>query len=200
MKVLSEKRSEDFLEEEGFRIVPRSHCFTRFGLRKSLEKIGFPFVLKASGRLAKTDRSDFIKSDVRTYTQAIYELKNFKKMKGVNGVLVQKKVFGKEFFVSVKKNKNSKLSLSFSSLYPNENDEKGISLKALPLTKPKIKKIFSEAKLSKNVSRKERRIIEGLLMNFSKFAKKHKNLLGLEMRFLVNKKDYSIVYSRVTLG
>ncbi|MBU2612297.1 MAG: acetate--CoA ligase family protein, partial [Nanoarchaeota archaeon] len=174
MKVLSEKRSEDFLEEGGFEVVPRDLCITRFGLRRSLKKIGFPFVLKAVGRKIKTDERGLIKSDVRTYTQAIYDLKNLKKIRGVEGILVQKKFLGKEFFVSVKKDRNSRPFLSFSSLYPNEHNEKGISSKALPITRPKIKKIFSEAKLSKNVSGRERKSIEEVLTKVSGFVKKHK--------------------------
>ena len=49
MRILTEKEAEEFLEEDGFEVVGRKYIEKESEIKKAIDKLGFPIVLKVSG-------------------------------------------------------------------------------------------------------------------------------------------------------
>ena len=185
MKVLSERFAEDFLEKGGFRVVPRAFSRSKFGLRKALSKVGVPFVLKASGKSLSYSGSDGVKPHIKTYTHALIEMKNLKKIKGTDGVLVQKKIHGKEFFVGIRRGENRRYSISFGCFMKNSSGEKEVVLKIFPAVKKSVKEIIEEVGKYEKISRKEKATIEKFVLDLIRFSKKNKGISEVKVSSLI---------------
>jgi len=189
MKILSERKAEDFLEKGGFRVVERKFCSSRIGLRKSLMKIGVPFVLKASGKkLFSKENLSGVKQNVKTYTEALIEFKNLKKIKGSKGVLIQKKINGKEFFVGIKKesDQNFKISLGFFS-----SEKKEGVFKVFPSVKKRVVKIVKE--FGGSLSGKEKYSLEKFIFELIEFIKSNSKIKEIIVGSLIVDGKHSII-------
>ncbi|MBS3085045.1 acetate--CoA ligase family protein [Candidatus Pacearchaeota archaeon] len=202
MRVLAEKEAEELLEKGGFNVVQRSFCFSRYGLRKSIKKIGFPFVLKAYGRnLFSKSKVEGVKSDVKTYTEALLEFKNLKKIKGSRGVLVQRKIKGKEFFVGLKRDSKSKFTVSFGFFVLNPKGEKEVVLRIFPAVKKKVKEIIKEANKHEKLSKKEKKSLEDFILEFFAFINKNKKISEIIADpLIVDGKNATVTGAKVVFG
>ncbi len=200
MKKLSERKSLDFLEGVGFKVVERSFFSTKIGLKSSLRKIGINSFMKISGKnLHRTIGK--ITPIAKTYTGVLEDFNNLKKVKGFRGVILKKKILGKEFFVSFKRRKDSKPFLSIGSLGFNEEGKKGISLKSFPISKIKLRKMFKESKINDVLSIKEKKSFEDFLLSICKFFDKNKKLSKIEISPLfVDGKKSTIVSAKIELN
>jgi len=197
MKVLSERKSLDFLEGIGFKVIERAFFFTRIGLKNSLRKIGVDSFMKISGKNSYKTIERLIPV-ANTYTEILEDFKNLKKVKGFGGILLKKKIPGKEFFISLKKKRESKPFLSISSLGFNEDGKKGISLKSFPISKIKLKKMFKESKISGFLSIKEKKSFEDFLLKICKSFNENKKLSKIEIAPLfVDGKKSTVVSAKV---
>jgi len=198
MRELGEKESLDFLEKFGFKIVERAFFLTRFGLKSSLRKVGIDSIMKISGKNFPKEVSKKTASNFKTYTGALEDFKNLKKIKGLRGVLLKKKVKGKEFFVTVKRNGTPNPFLSFSSLELNEENQKGIPSKSFPITKAILEKMIKEAKFPKTFSMKLRKNFEEFVMKLCQFFQENSSIKSIEISSLfVNEKSLIVVNARI---
>ena len=202
MKVLSERYAEDFLEKEGFKVVERTFSRSKYGLRKALLKVGFPFVLKASGRrLFSKGESSRVNKDIKNYSCAIEEFRQLKKVNGADGVLIQKKINGKEFYVSVRRDGKTKCSISFGFHVLRENGEKEVVLNIYSDSGKNIKKIVEEGDKIGKISRKEKKSLEDFIFRLLKFLKKDKSLSEITTSSLiVDGKNATVVDAKVVFS
>ena len=194
MKEWSERKSLDFLEKEGFYVVKRSFLRTKFGLRKALLKVCFPYVLKVSGKnvISGKDVSKLI-FDLNTFSNSLRGFKDLIKIKGSDGVFVKKRVFGKEFFLTVKKDLEGKKFLSFGVVGVNDQNQKVIISKSFPVDKKKIKFLFKEAKISKMLSSSERKHLEEFILKICGFFKGNKKIFEIKVDSLVVSSENPVV-------
>ncbi|MDP3966246.1 MAG: hypothetical protein Q8Q04_01815 [archaeon] len=198
MNILSERHAEDFLEKEGFRVVERAFSRSRFGLRKALFKVGFPFVLKASGKKLLPNGDVSLKHDVKNYTCALEEFKQLKKINGAEGVLVQRKIPGKEFFVSLKKASKTRCTISFGFFILKESGEKEVVLKVFTDIKKNIKKIVEEGGKFGKLSSREKKSLERFILDMINFINKNENISEIVVgSLIVDGKNATIVNAKV---
>ncbi|MCR4327468.1 MAG: acetate--CoA ligase family protein [Nanoarchaeota archaeon] len=202
MKVLSERYAEDFLEKEGFKVVEREFCSSKRRLKSSLIKIGYPFVLKATGKnLISKDGLYGVRLDIKTYTQALIEFENLKKIKGSNGVIVQKKIQGKEFFVNLRRVDNGISVFSLGFFSSNKNGEKEAFFKSFPAVKGKFGKIFKKEGKLLNISEREKKSLEEFLENLLYLLKRDKKIqeVVIDLGF-IDGKNVTVANSRVVFS
>jgi len=200
MKELSEKDSLNLLERGGFEVVERIFFLTRFGLKNSLRKVGIDSIMKVSGRNLQSKTSEKLVSNLKTYTGALIDFKHLKKCKGFRGIILKKKINGKEFFVLVKRNSSSKPSLTFGYLGTNEENQKGISFKLFPINKKKLNKMVKEVKFPKTISSRSKKNFEEFVLKLCKFINENSHIQEIEIDPLfVNEKSSIIVNSKIKL-
>ncbi|NCN86926.1 hypothetical protein GW932_03755 [archaeon] len=200
MKELSEKDSLNLLERGGFEVVERIFFLTRFGLKNSLRKVGIDSIMKVSGRNLPSKTSEKLVSNLKTYTGALIDFKHLKKCKGFRGIILKKKINGKEFFVLVKRNSSSKPSLTFGYLGTNEENQKGISFKLFPINKKKLNKMVKEVKFPKTISSRSKKNFEEFVLKLCKFINENSHIQEIEIDPLfVNEKSSIIVNSKIKL-
>ena len=102
MKVYTEKRAEEFLMKQGFKIMKTDFVKTEKALDKL--KLDFPVVMKvSSSKIVHKTKVNGVRLGIKTKEQALKVFKELMKIKHAEGVLIQKPVKGKEFLVGLKK-------------------------------------------------------------------------------------------------
>lgn len=200
--MLSERFALDFLEKEGIHVVKREFCRSRFGIKKALSKVGYPFVLKSSGKklISKKEFSG-VRLDLKTYTQILHEFKSLKRIKNSNGVLIQKKLKGKEFFASIKREGNLKYVFSFGFFVSKKGEGDEALFRIFPAVKKNFKKIIIETEKVVSLSRKEKDSIERFLGELSQIIKKNSNINEIVVGSLfADGKNLTVANARVVLN
>ncbi len=178
MEVFSEAKAEDFLEKEGFPIVERNLSRGIGELRESIKKVGTPFIMKVSGeRIFKKRAVRGIKTDIKTYTQAVMEFKDLKKIERSNGVLVQKKISGKEFIAGMKKAPEFGHSIFFGNIKEN------FVFRIAPFEKEEAEKMIKES--AAFLPKKDDDAISLILLKLSELSGKHPEINDAKIRFMI---------------
>jgi len=168
MKIFAEKEAEKFLKKKGFEIIDGFFVSSAVGLKKSLKKISLPCVMKVSGpRIVHKGGLKGVKTRIRTYSEALQELKDFKKFKGATGVIIQKRFFGKEFLLGIKKTPEFEHVLVFGAGGSKVEEKKDVSFRVCPADKKDIKALIKETKVGKRLPKKT---VEVLLENLTKLC------------------------------
>jgi len=102
MKVLTDLSAEDFLRKHGFDVLETKLVKKESELAKM--KLDFPVVMKiASKTIVHKTKVNGIRLGIKNKEQALKAFRDLMKIKGAEGVLVQKQAFGEEFLVGLKK-------------------------------------------------------------------------------------------------
>ena len=104
MKILTEYLAENFLEEEGFKIVQRILTHNKDQALNAAKHIGFPVVLKiSSNSLLHKSEKNAVKLDIKeeNFSKTYDELDLIKIEK--QGIIVQKYINGKFILLGLKK-------------------------------------------------------------------------------------------------
>ena len=187
MKYIDEKESEDFLEREGFDVVSRSFCSNKRNLDKSLQFVGAPFVMKVAGKkIIHKNKLSGVRLNINNYSEALEEFNSLKKIKGAEGVLIQRKVkFDKEFLIGIKKTPEFGHVLVFGRGGTDVEEEKDVSFRVCPLDKLDIKKMIKDTQVSRGMLEKEGKILEEVILKICKLVEKYPNISELDINPLV---------------
>ena len=102
MKVLTDLGAEDFLRKHGFDVLETQLVKKESELVKM--KLDFPIAMKiASKTIVHKTLVHGIRLGIKNKEQALKAFSDLMKIKGAEGVLVQKQAFGEEFLVGLKK-------------------------------------------------------------------------------------------------
>ena len=186
MKYMAEREAENFLEKEGFMIVPRVFCSKEAGLAKALSYVGIPFVMKASGEKL-IGKDEDVRVGFKSYSEAVDGLKELKKIKGAKGVLVQPKLKGKEFLIGVKKDGEFGRVISFGS------NEGNLVHRICPIERGDSREMIKKNAISQVLLREEGLSVENLLLKVSKLVGKYSKISELKVDALVFDKKFALV-------
>ena len=192
MRILSEKGSLDFLEEEEFNVVPRKFFVTRFGLKRAIKEVGTKSTMEAIGR-----NSFVLEKEIeipKNYTLAVFEFKRLKKLKGFKKISLKEKINGKNFFVKLER-EGKKGSLSFSFLNFKESQPRILISKLFPINKLKLRRMIKNSKFPKTISKRVKANFENFVLNLYEFFKKDLKIKKIEIGSLFVNEKNSIVYS-----
>ena len=188
MKYVGEVETEKFLSKKGFNVITHAFSSNKSGIRKALKKVGVPFVMKVSGKnIVHKNKLGGIKLDVKTYSNAIEEFSELKKIKGANGVLFQSKIEGKEFLIGVKKTPEFGQVIGFGSGGTDVEEKKDISFRITPLDREEIKKMIKETKASKGLLKPDGKAIENVIFKLSELLSNHPEISELDINPLMVK-------------
>ena len=199
MKVFAEKEAEKFLKKQDFDIVDGFFVSSTIGLKKALKKIGLPCVMKVSGPKVIHKRGiKGVKTKIRTYSEALHELRNFKRFKGATGVIIQKRFFGKEFFLGIKKTPEFEHVLVFGAGGSKVEEKKDVSFKVCPIEEIDIKKIIKETKIGKKLGIKDKKILGENILKLCELVGKYPKILELDINpFSISKGVGKVLDARI---
>ncbi len=182
MKVFAEKEAEKFLKKQGFEIVEGYFVKSQFKLKKVLQKIGLPCVMKVFGpRIIHKAKIGGVKTKIRTYSEAMHELREFKKIKGSSGVLAQKRFFGKEFLFGIKKTPEFEHVLVFGAGGSKVEEKKDVSFRICPVDIKDIKSMIKETKIGKKLQKKNMDVLVDNLKRICVLVHKYPEISELDI-------------------
>ncbi len=201
MKYVGEVETEKFLLKKGFRVIPSAFCSGKNGIKKALKKVGVPFVMKVAGKnIVHKNKVDGIRLNVKTYSNAIEEFSNLKKIKGARGVLFQSKIEGKEFLIGVKKTTEFGHVIGFGSGGTKVEEKKDVSFRITPLEREEIKKMIKDTQASRGLLKPDGKAIEDVIFDLSKLLEKNPEISELDINPLMVKNGVAtIVDARMVL-
>lgn len=93
--LLIPETAAELLHAAGFKLPLQQDVFEKSQIKKVIEKIGFPLVMKVSGLIHKSDAGG-VKVGINNYEQAIEVWEQLMQIEGAKGVLVQQMIQGHE--------------------------------------------------------------------------------------------------------
>lgn len=193
MRYFAEKEAEKFLKKQGFEVVEGYFVSSVAGMKSALKKVGLPCFIKISGKNIVHKKKFGGVKFVRTLSEAISVMKNFKKRKGVEGVIVQENFPGMEFLLGVKKTPEFEHVVVFGTGGSKVEKEKDVSFRVCPLNKKEINLMFKETKIAKNISKKLRFCLQENVLKLCDLVQKYPRISELDINPFVFSRGYGKV-------
>jgi len=147
---MSDEKAYELLRRYRIKIPPHAFCKNEEELIKSLKKIGFPCVMKTSGRniIHKTDING-VRLNIETEEDAVKTFKELMKIKGCEKVLVQKMITeGYEIIVGGRKDPqfNRIIALGAGGIFTEFLRD--VSFRVPPISKEDAEGMLTEVRFS----------------------------------------------------
>lgn len=199
MQILTEKKAGEFLKKNGFRIVESVYVKSPVGLKAALMKIRFPCVMKVAGsKIVHKSVLGGVKIDVKNYEDAVRIFKSLKKIKGAEGVIVQRQVKGDDWYLlGIKNTPEFGHTIVFGAGGVCTEELKDVSFRIYPLQKEDVINMIEDTEVGKKASLKHKKIISEQLMKLNKLVKKFQKIEELDINPLMIDKKALIIDSRV---
>ena len=198
-----EKEAEDFLSKQGFPIIESKIFSDDKEAYVYARKLGFPVVLKITGKLHKSDLHG-VKINVHEedFFSDFFYLKKLTKK-----VMVQKHIEGKQIILGIKKDPTFGHVIIFGLGGIFVETLKDLSFRVYPLEKNDVEEMIKEIKGYEILlgTRGEKPVdiskIKLLLLKLSKLTKKYKNLEELDINpLIVNEREAKVVDARIVFS
>lgn len=202
MRILGEKEAEDFLEKEGFDVVERAFVKENTGLKKAVEKIGFPLVMKISSKkLIHKTKYKGVETGINNYEEVMQIFNKFKKREEFEGVVLQKMAEGAEFIIGLKKTKEFGHAIAFGvgGIYTEQLKE--VSFRICPIDKKEISGMIDEIKQFRNLGDNTKNRIIINISKICELAEKYPDIVELDINpLIINDKQGKIVDARIVFA
>ena len=209
----SERKTEDFLEKNKFKIVKRGYASDEKELENVLKKFNFPIVLKISGeKIVHKNRIGGIKINITNFRESLDTFRKFKKIDDFEGVVIQEQIGGnenssrlgqikgKEILIGIKKTRDFGHAICVGAGGINTEKLNDVSFRVFPFDGKEAEKMILEIEISKSLDKKERKLVVDNLMKVCKLIKKYPKLSELDINpLIVNKDKAFIVDARMVL-
>ena len=183
VKYLSEIEAEKLLDSEGFPVIREIFIKKEKDIPHALSFVALPCVMKVSGKkIVHKTKIGGVNLKVDTYSTALEVFRKFKKIKGFEGVLFQKKLsFNKEFLLGLKKTEEFGHVLVFGSGGVNVEDKKDVGFRVCPLSDKDIGGLIEEVEISKNVGKREREKLSSMIKKVCQLSKKYPKIKEMDI-------------------
>ena len=200
MKIFTEREAENFLKKEGFNILDTIFINRKSQLQSAISKIGFPLVIKISGKkILHKNRIGGVRLGITSYTEAVKTFEHFMEMKDAEGVLLQRKIHGTEYLLGIKSTKEFGHIIAFGIGGVDVEKMKRIAFRVCPVDKKDIADMVKELKMP--LKKGAFNAIEKNLIRLCNFAEKYPKLKELDINPLIVEKDKaSVVDARMAFG
>lgn len=193
MKELTEKEAEDFLEKNNFNVIERQ-------VVKNIKdiinvKIKFPWAMKiSSSKIMHKAKLGGIALNINSIKEAEKIFTKFSKMKNFEEVMIQKMSKGKEIIIGLKKTDEFGHVIMFGKGGSNTEKEKDISFRVTPLKNKDFIEIISDTKISKALSKNEKKEIIKILKRIQALSIKYPSIEELDINplFVYDKNSETI--------
>ncbi len=199
MKVYTEKEAEKFLEKRGFEIVKRVYIKKKFKIENAIKKIDFPIVMKVSGKkIIHKNKVGGIKLGIKSCEEAMKAFRQLEKIKGFEGVMIQKQIKGKEFLLGIKKTPEFEHVVAFGAGGIYTEKLKDVSFRICAFDKTEAREMIKEVKKAKGLNKENIDVIEKNLIALCQLIKKYPEIKELDINpLIVDKKGAIIVDARI---
>lgn len=199
MKLMTEKKSGEFLRKKGFNLLCYEFVSKKKNLKKAIEKIGFPCVIKVSGdKIIHKKRIQGVYLNIKTINEAENIFEKLIKIPNSQGVIIQPQIKAQEIFLGIKKTKDFGHAIAFGKGGSNVEDKKDIAFRIFPVLRTDAIRMIKDTKISKKLSTKEREIILNLIEKFNYLIKEHPSVKELDINpFMIQGDIGFIVDSRI---
>jgi len=175
MKIFTEKKAEDFLEKNKFKIVQRKLISKKSQLKNL--KIDFPIVMKISSKtIIHKHKTKGIILNIKDQEQAEKAYNRLKKK--TKQVLIQKQTKGQELILGIKQTPE----FGHVIMLGNKNDKKDNCFRVLPINKKDAEDMIKDIKIKINHPDK----VRNNLLKLSKLVMKNKKIKELDISPLIN--------------
>jgi hypothetical protein len=194
MKIFSEKEAEGFLMQEKFDVVPGFFIRNLKELQMSLKKLGFPVVMKVSGKkIIHKARVGGVIVGIKTYTHALESFKKLKKIKGAKGMIIQREISGSEFLVGIKYTEDFGHVIAFGAGGSKVEIKKEISFRVFPFGHKEAREMINEISEAKELMVKDKTAIERVLFQVSDLLKKYPKISEMDLNPLMVKNGKAVI-------
>ncbi len=186
MEIFTEKEAENFLENKNFDVIERIYVEKEKELKDAAEKLSFPWVMKVSGQ--KIVHKNTVRGVVKGIkdSEVAWEVFNkFKEIKGMQGVIIQKQIKGKEFLLGIKRTSEFGHVIAFGAGGIHTEKLKDVSFRVCPFDKKETKKMIGEVKASKDLDDESIEIIEKNILKLCKLSEDFPRIKELDINPLI---------------
>ena len=205
MQVLIEREAEDFLEKEGFPVAKR---FIAENLKEALEsakKLKYPLTMKVISKqiLHKSDVGG-VKLDIRNEEEVKKSFQDLSKLKGFEGVLMQKFREGRFILIGLKEDQTFGHAIAFGTGGIYTEVLKDVSFRVCPIEENDAEEMIKETKAyeilkgARGYKPINLNTIKKLLIKFSKLPLKYPKLKELDVNpLLITDTTEEIIDARI---
>lgn len=205
MQVLIERDAENFLEREGFPVAKR---FIASNLKEALEfanKLKYPLTMKVISEkiLHKSDVGG-VKLDIRNEEEVKKSFQDLSKLKGFEGVLMQKFREGRFILIGLKEDPTFGHAIAFGTGGIYTEVLKDVSFRVCPIADEDAESMIKETKAyellkgARGSKPADLNSIKKLLVKFSKLPSKYPNIKELDVNpLLVTDTTEEIIDARI---
>jgi len=178
----NERKAGDFLRKNGFHILDRIFVRREKDLERAFSKIGFPAVMKISGKkIVHKKKIGGVILGIKNYGDGLLAFKKLKKIKGFEEAIIQPVVMGDEFILGIKKAPEFGHIILFGNGGSNVEKNKDVSFRVYPLAKKDAKEMIEETKISKKISRSEKKFLVKSILKLNSLIKRHSSIKELDI-------------------
>jgi succinyl-CoA synthetase beta subunit len=194
MKVFSERKSGIFLKKFGFNIVNSFYVRKKSDLKNAVEKIGFPCVVKVFGEnVIHKKKLGGVALGINNYESVLKFYNKFEKIKGFEGVVIQKEIVdkGNEFLVGLQKTPEFGHVVAFGVGGSDVEKLGKVGFRVCDFDKKEAMEFVNE--FFRNLSIKKKKILVKILLKCCKLSKKFPSIKELDINPLVISQGKAIV-------
>lgn len=197
MKIIGEKEAEDFLEKEGFKIVPNSVVKDKEAFSKLSVK--FPWAIKIiSKKIVHKAKSGGVILNVRRIKEAENAFDRLKKLPGFEGVLVQEMMEGKGdlIILGLKETPEFGIVIMVGAGGSRVEELKDVSFRVTPITKKDAEEMIKEIETEiKNKAELEKNILK-----LNELAVRYPEINELDINpIIITEKEGVVIDARMVL-
>ncbi len=205
MQVLIERDAENFLEREGFPVAKR---FIAKNVKEALEfanKLKYPLTMKVISEkiLHKSDVGG-VKLDIRNEEEVKKSFQDLSKLKGFEGVLIQKFREGRFILIGLKEDLTFGHAIAFGTGGIYTEVLKDVSFRVCPIEDEDAESMIKETKAyellkgARGSKPADLNAIKKLLIKFSKLPSKYPKIKELDVNpLLVTDSSEEIIDARI---
>ncbi len=199
--ILAEKEAEDFLKKNGFLIIENAFIKHSKQLFNVIKKFEFPFVMKVSGKTIIHKRKiGGVKLNIGSYESALKNYNKLKKIKGFEGVIIQKKIKGKEILIGLKKTPEFGHVIVFGQGGSDVEKKRDVSFRVCPLKKNDFIEIIKDTKAGKDLNDSEKNVLIKVLEKICSLSLKFPRISELDINpLIIENKKYYVADARIVL-
>ena len=188
MTIILEKEAEDFLEKNGFNIIPRTFIKNISQIKNV--KLSFPWAMKVySKSIIHKMKAGGIILNIGSQQQAELAFTKLSKLRGFQGIIIQEIIKGQELILGLKNTKDFGLTILLGSGGTNVEKTKDITFRILPITKKDANEMTNDLKI--NIKYKKP-IIKNL-MKLNQLGIQNQSIQELDINPIILTKNKAII-------
>ena len=192
VKVLTEREAEKFLIKNGFNVTKTVFISKESEINSALLKFNKRVVMKVSGeKIVHKTKVNGVRKNIFDYKKAVDVFRDLKKIKGFQGVLIQRQVKGEEFLLGLKKTKDFGYVVALAKGGSKVEKTKDVAFRVCGVEG--VKEIINDVKAVMKLRSAQIHSLQKIIIDLCKLAKKKTNIKTLDINPLILEKNRAVI-------